>query len=765
MELYRDRSQTVENRVGDLVKRLTVREKMGQLNQLLYGWDCYRRTAGSIELTETFTEHVRNGGQGAVYGVFRADPWSGATFGTGLPPEDCPKVANAIQRFAVETSRWGIPLLLSEECPHGHMALDGTLFPTDVGAACSWNPRLYQTAMQCAAREIRARGGHLGLVSVLDVARDPRWGRTEETFGEDPFLTSRFAEAAVRGLQGEKMDGHRSEHLCAVVKHAVAQGEAPGGHNAAPAVIGERELREIHLPALRASIRAGAGALMAAYNEIDGVACIGNRRLLTDLFRDEMGFKGMIMADGTAVDRLTTSMGLSLTEAAAVALRAGVDLSLWDKAYLHLEDALGQRLITDDDLNAAVSRILTIKFTLGLFDQPYRDETLSVETRTEAHRKASLNLARESLVLLKNEDDFLPLPRALKRIAVLGPNADHAYNMLGDYTPPQREGQVITLLQGIRALAAERTEVMYARGCGIKATDGSGLAEAVQMASESDVAILCLGGASTRDFGAAFDTNGAIIPGQVEAEMDCGEGVDTASLRLPGLQEELFRRVASTGTPVVVVLVQGRPYAIPEIARQARAILAAWYPGQEGGRAMAEAIFGLINPSGKLCISVPRSEAQLPVFYNHKPSSRLDYHDLSAQPLYPFGFGLSFTEFSYRDLNVEPTHMARPTRFTINVTVENRGGRAGAEVVQLYLRDKAATVVRRVAELKAFEKVTLQPGESRRVVFTLDEEELGLWNPEMRWTVEPGEFEVRVGGDSHAVLTSGFAVDPVPHPH
>ncbi len=759
MDLYRDRRQTVENRVHDLVRRLTRGEKVGQLNQLLYGWDCYRRVAGGIELTETFTEHVRNGGQGAVYGVFRADPWSGATFGTGLTPEDCPKVANTMQRFAIETSRWGIPLLLSEECPHGHMALDGTLFPTNLGAACSWNPRLYRTAMQCAAREIRARGAHLGLVSVLDIARDPRWGRTEETLGEDPFLTARFAEAAVQGLQGERMDYYGAENLCAVVKHAVAQGEASGGHNAAPAVIGERELREIHLPALQAAFRAGASALMAAYNEIDGVACIGNRRLLTDLLREEMGFSGMIMADGMAVDRLTTSMGLSLTEAAAVALRAGVDLSLWDKAFLHLEDALNRRLITEDDLDAAVSRVLTLKFRLGLFDQPYRDETLSVETRTDAHRKASLDLARESLVLLKNEGNLLPLPRKLGRIAVLGPNADHAYNLLGDYTSPQRDGQVTTILQGIHAMAAEETEVLYVRGCGIKSADDSGLAEAVQVAESADVAILCLGGASTREFGAAFDTNGAILPGRVEAEMDCGEGVDAASLRLPGQQEEMFRRIAATGTPVVVVLVQGRPYAIPELARQAQAILAAWYPGQEGGHAVAEAIFGLINPSGKLCISVPRSEAQLPVYYNHKPSSRLDYHDLSAQPLYPFGFGLSYTKFGYKDLLVEPARMAWPARFIVEVTIENQGTCAGAEVVQLYLRDKAATVTRRVSELKAFERVSLQPGESRQMTFVLGNEELGLWNPAMCWTVEPGEFEVRIGGDSSAALTRGFTVD------
>jgi len=740
---------------------LSLAEKIGQLNQFVYGWKCYLRTADGIELTEEFMEKVRDGSQGAIYGLFRADPWTKATFGTGLLPGDGPKVANAMQRFAIETSRWGVPLLLSEECPHGHMALDAMLFPTNIGAACSWNPCLYEKAMQCAAREIRSRGANLGLVSVLDIAKDPRWGRTEETLGEDPFLAAKFAEAAVRGLQGNPSDYFNPESIGAVVKHAAAQGEASGGHNSAPAIIGMRELREIHLPAIKSAFGAGAGAVMAAYNEVDGIACIGNRQLLTGMFRNEMGFKGMIMADGTAVDRLTVLMGISLPEAAAVALRAGVDLSLWDKAFLQLGEAVERGLLNMEEIDAAVSRVLTLKFRLGLFDQPYLNETYTLQTRTESHREASLNLARESLVLLKNENSLLPLPRTLKRIAVLGPNADHDYNLLGDYTAPQRQGQVITILQGIRASVPEQVEVVYRQGCGIRMTDASGLPEAVQAAKEADVAILCLGGSSTRQFGTVFDVTGAAIPGKIEAETDCGEGFDTASLRLPGLQEELFRRVSETGTPTVVVLVQGRPYAIPEIAEKAEAILAAWYPGQEGGRAVAEALFGEINPSGKLCISIPRSESQLPIYYNHKPLARGDYLDLPASPLYPFGFGLSYTRFAYRDLSVEPSHMSLPWRFTVTVTVENQGDRAGAEVVQLYLRDKAATVVRRVAELKAFKKVTLQPGESQRVSFELGEEELGLWNPDMRWVVEPGEFEVRVGGDSTADLAGTFAVDPI----
>jgi len=301
---------------------------------------------------------------------------------------------------------------------------------------------------------------------------------------------------------------------------------------------------------------------------------------------------------------------------------------------------------------------------------------------------------------------------------------------------------------------------VYHQGCGIRKSDASGLDEAVQAARNADLAIVCLGGSSTRQFGAVFDSTGAAVPGKVEAETDCGEGFDTASLRLPGLQEELFRRVVATGTPTIVVLVQGRPYAVPEIAEKAQAVLAAWYPGQEGGRAVAEVLFGDVNPSGKLAISVPRSEAQLPVYYNHKPLARGPYLDLPAEPLYPFGFGLSYTRFSYQELAVEPAHANLPAQFAVSVIVKNEGDREGAEVVQLYLRDKAATVVRRVTELKAFEKIVLKPGESRWVTFELGGEELGLWNPDMRWVVEPGEFEVRVGGDSTTALTALFTIDP-----
>ena len=757
MDLYLNPKTPVSERVRDLLSRMTLTEKAGQLNSFLLGWRCYRKTASGFELTEEFCDAVRGGRHGVLYGLFRADPWSGATFGTGIRATESARVANMVQRFAIETSRFGIPLMLSEECPHGHMALDGTLFPINIGAVCSWNPDLYRQAMACTSAELRARGAHLGLVSVLDIAQDPRWGRCEETQGEDPYLAARFAEAAVHGLQGER--GLESDRVGANVKHFLAQGAGLGGHNGGSAVIGERELREIHLPPFQAASAAGALSLMSAYTEIDGIPCTANRKLLTDLIRRELGFDGFVMSDGGSVDQLTQHFGVSMPKAAAMALEAGMDVSLWNHAFLKLDEAVEQGLASIEALDAAVARVLEAKFRLGLFENPYtREEAAAEIVGCAAHRETNLQLARESLVLLKNQG-ILPLPSTTRRIAVLGPNADHAYNQLGDYTSPQRDGQVTTILQGIQTLAQQmQAEVIYRRGCGVTSRDDSELAEAIQVASEAEVAILCLGGASTRDFGMNFDFNGAAIPGPIATEMDCGEGVDASNLSLPGRQQELFEAVVSTGVPTIVVLVQGRPYAIPEIAEQAQAILAAWYPGQEGGTAVAEALFGRVNPSGKLCISMPRSEGQLPVYYNHKPLARSNYYDQSATPLYPFGYGLSYTQFQHSNLRIEPAQISVDGRCKVTVTVENTGTVAGAEVTQLYVRDKVASIVRRIRELKGLHKTFLQPGEKADIVFELSPAELGLWNSEMRWVVEQGVFTLTIGHDPETALTAELTV-------
>lgn len=760
MEKYKQSSAPLEERIEDLLGRMTLTEKVGQLNQRMYGWDAYIRQGESFELTDAFKDEVaRGGGMGALYGLFRSDPWSGVNYSNGITAKESAKAANQVQRYVLEHTRLGIPVLLTEECPHGHQALDGTLLPVNLGVGATWNPELMRQAYGLMAAEIRSRGAHIGLVSALDMLQEPRWGRSEECFSEDPYLASQFAEAAVRGMQGEDAKQLAGmDKLAVVLKHLCAQGAAQGGRNAGPAAIGQRELREIHLPAARAGALAGAAGFMAAYNEIDGVPCHANPDLLTGILREEWGFDGIVMADGQAVDRLLALTG-SYESAAALALKSGVDLSLWDTAFSTLEEAVKQGLVKEEELDRAVARVLRLKFRLGLFDQPYVSESGSAARRPE-YQAVNLQIARESLVLLKNEDGLLPLTSSPRRIAVIGPNADRLYNQLGDYTSVQPEGSGTTVLQGIRSVAPEGTEIVHALGCGIRDLSTAGIAEAVEAAKGADVAVLVLGGSSARQFGGDFDSNGAaIISEGSPSEMDCGEGVDLAELSLGGVQRELAAAVAATGTPVVAVIIQGRPHALTDIEPLCGAILCAWYPGTEGGRAVAEILFGQKLPSGKLPVSLPRSSAQLPVYYNQKAASRARvYADMPSAPLYPFGYGLSYTEFAYENLSLSRNSISAGELeggevVKVRVEVTNTGVLEGTETAQLYIQASESGITRRFAELKGFAKVALKPGERRTVEFTLGREELGIWNREMKFAVESCKVSVQVGGNSQDTVS------------
>jgi len=756
---YKNADLPIAQRVEDLLARMTLKEKIGQLNQHMYGWDAYKRNGDHLELTEQFKQQVEFGdGMGALYGLFRADPWSKVTHDNGIPIEQSGKVANAIQKYVREHTRLGIPVLLSEECPHGHQALDSTLLPVNLAVGSTWNPALAERAYSYVAAEIRSRGAHLGLVSALDILLEPRWGRTEECYGEDPYLAARFTEAVVRGLQGNGEEDLTTESkVAAVLKHLCAQGAAQGGHNAGPANIGERELREIHLPAALAGIKAGAKGLMAAYNEIDGVPCHANSWLLEQVLRDEWQFEGTVMADGCAVDRLTALTG-HYEAAAAMALHAGVDLSLWDKSFTTLEAAVERRLAAMEDVDRAVRRVLALKFEFGLFDQPFVDESLAAATvGTEQAKAANLQLARESAVLLKNNKGILPLTAVPQRIAVIGPNADHVYNQLGDYTSIQRKGSCTTVLQGIQQLAPEGTDIVYARGCGIRDPKEEGLQKAVQAAKEADLAVVVIGGSSARDFGDQFDSNGAIIMGgDHTGEMDCGEGVDLANLQLGGVQEKLIEQIAATGTPIIAIVIQGRPHILEVVDRHCAAILCAFYPGPEGGTALAEILFGHVNPSGKLPVSLPRSSSQLPVYYNQKNQGRRrPYVDMSEQPLYPFGYGLSYSEFrceleAVSEPSMSVGELEAGAKLVVEVKVVNEGQFAGAETVQLYIQAQGSPITRRVRELKGFRKVELQPGEQTSICFELGKDELAIWNPRMEFKVEPCELILFAGGDSLA---------------
>lgn len=756
MSIYQDSSRPIDERVEDLIQRMTLTEKIGQLNQRLYGWEAYEKTEKGFELTDTFKQEVeRWGGIGLLYGLFRADPWSKRTYKNGVTAAESPKLANQIQNYIKKNTRLGIPVLLSEECTHGHQALDGTVIPANIGVGATWNADLIECMYSHIAKEIRLRGAHLGLISTLDILRDPRWGRAEECISEDPHLAARMTVAVVRGLQGRgSEDLKRSDKIGSVLKHFCAQGAGEGGINAAPALIGERELRDIHLPGMKAGVEAGAIGCMAAYNEIDGIPCHANKRILTGILRNEWQYKGVVMADGLAVDRLKMQTG-SYEKAAAVAIDAGVDVSLWDYSYSKLEEAVKQGLVSEQIIDRSVRRILKLKFLLGLFEQRFTDESkISITVGNVKIRRKNLQVARESVVLLKNQNNTLPLSPSIKKLAVIGPNADNLYNQLGDYTATQRQGKGVTVLSGLRKKAPAHMEIAYAKGCGIRDESMDGFQEAIEIARDSEIIVAVVGGSSARNFDIQFDSNGAAILGNRPVDMDCGEGVDVADLKLGGVQEELISELARLGKPLIGIVIQGRPYAIGSLVKMCQAVLCGWYPGEEGGEALAEILFGSVNPSGKLPVSIPRSSSQLPVYYNRKDLGGLPrYRDMVSQPLFPFGYGLSYTTFIYSDIqsstkSISISALEAGEKVRLQVIIENTGNMRGAEVVQLYRYKVESSVTQRVRELKAFRKVDLEPQTKKTVTFFIGIEELSIWDRDMNFCVEPGIFKWFIGTDS-----------------
>ncbi|WP_078618096.1 MULTISPECIES: glycoside hydrolase family 3 N-terminal domain-containing protein [unclassified Streptomyces] len=734
---YLDAAAPVADRVRDLLGRMTLTEKVGQVNQRMYGWHAYERAGDGHRLTAAFRAEVAAfDGMGALYGLQRADAWSGVGFADGLDARDGARMAAEVQGYVRAHTRLGIPVLLVEEMPHGHQALDGTVLPVNLAVGATWDPELYAEAAEAAGAELRARGAHLALVSALDLVRDPRWGRAEECFGEDPYLAARLTEALVEGA--------RRAGAGVVLKHFAGQGATVGGRNSAATELGVRELHEIHLTAARAGVAAGAAGVMAAYNEFDGLPCVANRYLLTELLRERWGFDGVVMADGTAVDRLVRLTGDPVS-AGALALDAGCDLSLWDDCFTRLGEAVERGLVSEAALDAAVARVLTLKFRLGLFEAPSvpgdAQETVTLPALSE-------RLARASVTLLSHEGGVLPLSPAVRRLAVLGPNADALARQLGDYTAPQRPGAGITVLEGIRAAAAPGTEVVHARGCELVGDDVSGVPAAVSLAAGCDVAVLVLGGSSARSADTVFDANGAAVTGSGSPSgMTCGEGVDLADLALPAGQRALLEAVSATGTPVVVVLVQGRPHAVPDVSATASAVLSAWYPGPLGGRAVADVLFGACEPRGRLPVSVPRSAAQLPVFYNAKDHRYRGYVDQPALPRHAFGHGLSYTTVEYGPPRLSTRQVtADVPALTCRVTVRNTGPRPAHETVQLYLhRLTGATSWPRVRELRGFTRLTLAPGTEAEAVFTVDGDTLASVDRTLRLTVEPGEVLLETG--------------------
>lgn len=760
--LYKDSTKPIPERVEHLLGLMTVEEKVGQLVQP-FGWQTYEHVNGEIRLTESFKEQVKNGGIGSLYGVLRADPWTGITLETGLSPREGAEAVNAIQRYAIEHSRLGIPILIGEECSHGHMAIGATVFPVPLSLGSTWNVDLYREMCRAVARETRSQGGAVTYSPVLDVVRDPRWGRTEECFGEDAYLIGEMAVAAVEGLQGESLDG--ADSVAATLKHFVGYGSSEGGRNAGPVHMGRRELLEVDMLPFRKAVQAGAASIMSAYNEIDGVPCTTNKELLDGVLRGEWGFDGMVITDCGAIDMLASGHDVAADgrDAAVQAIRAGIDMEMSGEMFgKHLLEAVRSGELEEAVLDGAVRRVLALKFRLGLFENPYGDPDRAERVIGSAeHMALARKLAGEGIVLLKN-NGVLPLSPDAGKIAVIGPNADAGYNQLGDYTSPQPQSKVTTVLGGIRGkLAAAPERVLYAPGCRIRGDAREGFETALACAEQADTIVMVVGGSSARDFGEGsidLKTGASKVTGNSWSDMDCGEGIDRMSLALSGVQLELIQEIHKMGKPLVVVYINGRPIAEPWVDEHAEAILEAWYPGQEGGHAVADILFGDVNPSGRLTISIPKHVGQLPVYYNGKRSRGKRYLEDDSQPRYPFGYGLSYTEFSYAGLTVQPEAILPGETVKVTVDVTNTGARAGAEVVQLYITDVASTVTRPAKELKGFRKVWLAPGETRRVEFTLGAEELQYIGPDYKPVVEPGEFHVHVGKNVNDTLGAKFFV-------
>lgn len=730
--------KTAKERAAELLKKMTLREKIGQLNQRLYGFRIFERGENGVSFGEEFREEVEKyGGLGTVYGLYRADPWSGRNYENGLYGKWAVQAYNRLQEYVLAHSRLKIPALISTECPHGHQALDSYLLPVNLAMGATFHPELIRQAYTVCGEQLNSMGVDLALISLLDVARDPRWGRTEECFSEDPWLCSRMAEQVVSAVQ--------EQGVAVVAKHFAAQGEGTGGVNASAARIGERELREIHLPAMKACCDAGVKGVMAAYNEIDGVYCHANHHLLTEILREEMGFDGVVMADGCALDRLDTMTGDNALSGAA-AVKAGVDIGLWDTAFGRLEEAVEKGYLTEEAIDQAALRVLELKFERGLFEHPFLEEDALPKVFSYQEHPQALDIARESVVLLENRDGCLPLPRkegAIRQIAVIGPNADDLYSQLGDYSPQVKEEEAVTMLAGIRQ-AAEQTgcKVVHAQGCRTTEGNREEMQRAAALAAESDVTVLILGGSSSRFGRVSFDTNGAAVS-EEGVSMDCGEGVDASDIALPAVQRELAERVLDAGRKVIVVIMGGRPYA-PGIAQErADALLYAFYPGIRGGQALAEILFGEISPSGRLPVSVPRSTGQIPVYYNYKNSYRgMYYYDQAEGPAYSFGCGMSYTDFQYTDFTLSAEKIRaeelKEQGLSVEVSVTNTGRMDGYAVPLLYVAGQQGSVVRRVKELKGMQKVWLKRAETKRIRITLPYEAFSVWNPQMQFVTEPG---------------------------
>jgi beta-glucosidase len=759
--IYHDASYSVEMRVADLLGRMTLEEKLGQMNipcvykPELGGLRPDQADAARLFSEGTVFEEIPN--YKAKYDACRKftegslfeslGPGGGFfTMANTIIPGGARKQAeffNELQRIALEKTRLGIPLLQVEEGTHGLMCSESIVFPEGLALGSSWNMPMLQQVYAVAAKEGRSRGQHALCTLVIEPNRDPRLGRNCEAYSEDTYLTGRVAESIVKGIQGDGI--HLPDKAIAVLCHYPGQSEPVSGLEFGPMLMSERSIRQVFLPPWERGIKQfGALGVMATHpslDALDGMPAHASRRFLTDVLRSELNFRGLVLGEGNSVRTiLWKNVAETQKEAGQLALNAGLDVSIsLEPGYMQdMIESVEDGTVSMALIDTAVSRTLRMKFELGLFESPFVEIDNAVKNaRQEASQQLALQAAREGIVLLKNEGNLLPLDKNLRSIAVIGPNANTGMNQLGDYIPRTLLQHIVTPLDGIRATVSPRTEVTYVEGCKLLGEELNQIEAARRAASNAEVAVVVVG----------------------ESKETCSEKSDAATLELTGLQQQLVEAVYATGTPTVVVLINGRPLATQWIAEHVPAVVEAWYCGEQGGNAIADVLFGEHNPGGRLAITIPRHVGQLPVYYNYTPSKamrqRQGYVDLDASPLYPFGYGLSYTTFEYSNLRIEPASIQSTGTVNVTVDVKNTGDVAGDEVVQLYINDVISSTTTAVRELRGFEKVNLQPGKSQTVTMTLMPEHLQMLDRDLNWVVEPGTFEVMVGKSCEDIQLRG----------
>lgn len=754
---YKDSAYSTEERIEDLLSRMTLEEKINQLLAELPDFLWQERKDGELVISDGLKSILKDPPCGKVGLLTRNDVFANRGKDLVAKPAEAAKISNEMQRYLLENTRLGIPMLSGNDSNHCHLGYGATMFPSVLSMGCTWNKDLQYRTARAIAVECRSRGEHIAYAPDLDVVRDPRFGRSDQNYGEDPYHAAEMGVAMVKGLQGKSLDNQQS--IVAMLRAYPGAGEMDGGHDFAELNLGMIDMQEVVLYPFARAVKAGAEGIMVERSVYNGIPVMASRYYLVELPRNEWGFKGITMADAWGVQILAQSpirIAHDNVEAGAKALKAGLDQSCPDallkerltgsrdaRAYGRLDEALERGMIEVADIDYCVRHVLRLKFVLGLFENPYADPEYAEEVnRCQTHLDLALETARESLILLENKENLLPLSKDIPSIAVIGASAHDHVTQLGDCAPLHEQEDVTTILQGIRNILPQTARINYAKGCGIRDMSTEGFGEAIEAAKKSDVVVTVVGSSSV---GIQYEKDG-LLNGKRSPEADCGENVTRVSLDFSGVQLDLLKELKALGKPLVVVLIHGRPISAPWLKENADALIDASYPGEAGGTAVAEVIFGDYNPGGRLTVSVPMTVGQLPTCYYYR--IRYPYLEMDHHPLYPFGYGLSYGKFEYGNVNIEKDRIREDESTVLSVDVTNTGDVKGDEVVQLYIRDEVASVTRFNKQLKGFERITLNAGENKTVRFDIGFDQLCFFGPDDTWIVEPGEFTLMVGGDS-----------------